>query len=283
EVARVLAANGVFVTEQVLDDYDEFHDALSIPRPTGPAREWTFGLATAHDPAAGLLAARGEELDPRRAADARDVEARRRQRRHERTVRISLAVEVAGVDERDVARQSVHVPQELRHGHGKAQIHEGLGDLAVADAERAVARHPRDHALARMDDAEVVQTRDVEAVADQLDELGRRLRVSAGNGQGTRQRAPVVEILREGVSRRRGAVARASRRRAVPDDPARDPVRHELDAPLRRAFEVEGLGKPAGVQSVVGDGNALVEDTLAESTGKETALLEQPERSERVV
>jgi SAM-dependent methyltransferase len=54
EVARVLAPNGVFLTEQVGGDYGEFHDALSIARPSSRARDWTLGLATTQLERAGL-------------------------------------------------------------------------------------------------------------------------------------------------------------------------------------------------------------------------------------
>jgi SAM-dependent methyltransferase len=64
EVARVLVPKGVFVTEQVGGDYDEFHRALSIPRPTDRAREWTLRLATAQLEHAGLrVVESGEALE----------------------------------------------------------------------------------------------------------------------------------------------------------------------------------------------------------------------------
>jgi SAM-dependent methyltransferase len=54
EIARVLAPNGVFLTQQVGGDYDEFHDALSIPRASGRGREWTLALATVQLERTGL-------------------------------------------------------------------------------------------------------------------------------------------------------------------------------------------------------------------------------------
>ena len=54
EVARVLTPNGVFLTEQVGGDYDEFHDALKLSRPTGRAREWTVEMAAEQLERAGL-------------------------------------------------------------------------------------------------------------------------------------------------------------------------------------------------------------------------------------
>jgi SAM-dependent methyltransferase len=54
EVARVLAPRGVFLTEQVGGDYDEFYDALDLPHPTDRRREWNVQLATEQLERAGL-------------------------------------------------------------------------------------------------------------------------------------------------------------------------------------------------------------------------------------
>jgi SAM-dependent methyltransferase len=61
EVARLLVPNGVFLTQQVGGEYDEFHDALSLPRPTGRAREWTRRTATAQLERAGLRVVESDE------------------------------------------------------------------------------------------------------------------------------------------------------------------------------------------------------------------------------
>jgi hypothetical protein len=61
EVARVLARGGNFLTEQVGGDYDEFHAALSIPRPSGRGPEWTLGLASAQLERAGLAVVESAE------------------------------------------------------------------------------------------------------------------------------------------------------------------------------------------------------------------------------
>ncbi len=74
-------------------------------------------------------------------------------------------------------------PQEVGNRDGEPKIREWLGNLPVADAERPVSRHPGDHALTRMHDAEVVETGDVQAVADELDEVADRVRLAAGHDE----------------------------------------------------------------------------------------------------
>ena len=56
EVARVLVPGGVFLTQQVGGDYDEFHDALGLSPPPPPdrAREWDVRHATGQLERAGL-------------------------------------------------------------------------------------------------------------------------------------------------------------------------------------------------------------------------------------
>ena len=54
ELARVLVRGGVFLTEQVGGDYDEFYDTLGLPRPSGRGREWTRQRATTQLERAGL-------------------------------------------------------------------------------------------------------------------------------------------------------------------------------------------------------------------------------------
>src|SRR5437867_3780866 len=102
--------------------------------------------------------------DPGLRAEARDVETCRRDRGNHHPVRIALAVEALRVHEGEVTREPVDLPQEVRHRNGEAKVHERLGDLAVPDAKRPVARHAGHDAFAWMHDAEIVQTRDVEAV-----------------------------------------------------------------------------------------------------------------------
>jgi hypothetical protein len=59
EVARILVADGVFLTQQVGGDYSEFHDALGLPRP--PTRAWSIRYAIAQLEQAGLAIADGAE------------------------------------------------------------------------------------------------------------------------------------------------------------------------------------------------------------------------------
>jgi SAM-dependent methyltransferase len=53
EVARILAPNGSFLTQQVGGAYDDFYDALGMPRPSR-ARRWDMGFASHQLQAAGL-------------------------------------------------------------------------------------------------------------------------------------------------------------------------------------------------------------------------------------
>src|SRR5439155_13714365 len=146
----------------------------------------------------------------------------------------------------------------------EAQIHERVGNTPAADPERAVARHPRDHALARVDDAEVVEPGDVDPVAHELRELLRRLRLAFGDREGIWHRPPVAHRGRRSVAGRLLPTARALGRRTVPEHAAEDAVLDELQALLRRPLEVEGLGKTARVEGVVREREPLVEDFLAD-------------------
>ena len=65
EVARVLADGGVFLTEQVGGSYDDFYDALGLPRPAAPSQRWDLRLAEEQLAAAGLRvvdSGEGEEV-----------------------------------------------------------------------------------------------------------------------------------------------------------------------------------------------------------------------------
>jgi SAM-dependent methyltransferase len=61
EVARVLTDGGVFLTEQVGGSYDDFYDALGLPRPAAPSRRWDLRLAEEQLAAAGLRVADSAE------------------------------------------------------------------------------------------------------------------------------------------------------------------------------------------------------------------------------
>jgi hypothetical protein len=60
EVARVLSAGGVFLTQQVGDDYSDLDDLLGRPPRPGPPA-WTLAAASAQLVAAGLRVEAGEE------------------------------------------------------------------------------------------------------------------------------------------------------------------------------------------------------------------------------
>src|SRR5439155_24561955 len=165
----------------------------------------------------------------------------------------TLAVEVALVPEGRLACETGDVGEELGHRDGEAEVDERLGDPPVADPEGPVAGHPGDHALAWVDDREVVEPRHVDPVADELGQLVDRLRLSARDGEGEGERAVVAEKRRRRVPGRNPAVAGLCSGLAIPDDPARDALRHELDPPPRTALEVEGLWQPARVERVVRD------------------------------
>ena len=61
EVARVLDASGVFLTQQVGGDYAAFYDALGLPRPQRRYPRWDRGFATRQLEAAELRAVEGLE------------------------------------------------------------------------------------------------------------------------------------------------------------------------------------------------------------------------------
>ena len=61
EVARVLVAEGCFVTQQVGGDYRDFYRLLGLPLPAPPARKWNLALAIAQVEGAGLQVAASAE------------------------------------------------------------------------------------------------------------------------------------------------------------------------------------------------------------------------------
>ena len=137
--------------------------------------------------------------------------------------------------------------------------------------------------MTRVDHAEVVQARDVDAVADELGEVLDRLGLSGGDRERVRQRPPVARLDRSRVACGHGAVLCARGGRAVPDDASRDAVLDEHDRLLRRALEVERLRQAARIERVVADRDLLVGDPPTELLGQVAAPLQQPERAERVV
>jgi SAM-dependent methyltransferase len=54
EVARVLTPGGIFLTQQVGGNYDDFYDALGLPGPGRSAAQWELPLAIRQIEAAGL-------------------------------------------------------------------------------------------------------------------------------------------------------------------------------------------------------------------------------------
>jgi hypothetical protein len=50
----VLTRGGIFLTQQVGGDYDDFYDALGLSGPAKPARVWDLRLAEKQVEAAGL-------------------------------------------------------------------------------------------------------------------------------------------------------------------------------------------------------------------------------------
>jgi hypothetical protein len=83
------------------------------------------------------------------------------------------------------------------------------------------------------------------------------------------------------VSCRAPALAGTRRGAPVPDDVSRHAGLDEHDTVLRYPLEVEGLRVAARVEAVVREGEALVEDPLAEPPRQIARPLEKPERSER--
>jgi hypothetical protein len=61
EVARILTANGRFVTQQVGGDYADFHRLLGLPPPRRPARQWNLTLAATQLERVGLRLLAAEE------------------------------------------------------------------------------------------------------------------------------------------------------------------------------------------------------------------------------
>ncbi len=63
EVARVLRHGGVFLTQQIGGVYDDFYDALGLPRSQRTERQWNLTLATAQVEHAGLEIVDGADWD----------------------------------------------------------------------------------------------------------------------------------------------------------------------------------------------------------------------------
>jgi hypothetical protein len=78
-------------------------------------------------------------------------------------------------------------------GDRKAEVDERLGELPVADAEGPVAGHAGEDSLAGLDDAQVVQARDVDALADQLDQFVDRLGLAPSERERERKRSPAAK------------------------------------------------------------------------------------------
>src|SRR5919197_88628 len=143
-----------------------------------------------------------------------------RRRGDEGAVGVPGAVEALRVHERGALGEAVNLAQKLRHGDRKAQVDERLRDLAVADTKGAVARHSGDDALPRMNDAEVVQARDVEAVADELRQLLDGVGLTGSNRERVRDGPGVAPFDRRRVSGCGGAVPRPHRGCSIPDNAA---------------------------------------------------------------
>src|SRR5581483_11665782 len=196
-------------------------------------------------------------LEARPAAGAGDVEVAGRDRGRAVGVRPALVVEVAEVDQLRLARQARHVGEQVGHRDREPEVDERLGDLSVPDPERAVARHAGDHALAGIDDAQVVQAGDVDTVADELRPLVDRLGLAGGEPDGGRDGA---ERPLAGRQRMAGRLDPGScRRRPVPGDAAEDTVLDQGHAALRRALVVEGPRQPARVEGLVDERHLRVE------------------------
>ena len=111
----------------------------------------------------------------------------------------------------------------------KRRLTSGSAILPARTAEGAVSRHPGDHALARVDDAQVVEAGDVDPVADELRQLlaaspPRRLRPSPRSAAAPSGAASSAVRGRSSLA----TVAGASCRRAVPDDAGEHAVLDEL-------------------------------------------------------
>src|SRR5207302_7906583 len=81
----------------------------------------------------------------------------------------------------------------------------------------------------------------------------------------------------------RRAVTRLGRSRAIPDHTARDAALDEKHTPLRGSLEIERFRQAVRVEGIVGDRDLLVDDALADPAAQVAALLEQAERTERIV
>ena len=137
--------------------------------------------------------------------------------------------------------------------------------------------------MARLDDPEIVDARDVDAVPDQLDQVVHRLGLPAGERKRERERSPAPFDRRR---RAAGRLLRASRPGGagqVPDCTAQDAVLDQRHASLGDPFEIELLWQAARVQRVIRDRDFLVEAALAQLPCQVTALLEQRQAAERVV
>src|SRR5207302_7267881 len=105
--------------------------------------------------------------------------------------------------------------------------------------EGAVALHACDHPRARIDDAQVMEPRDVDALPDERGQVLRRGGLAARDRERQRLRAPLALERDRSVPCRDLSVPGTDGGLAIPDDPARDPVLDELDPALGDALEVE--------------------------------------------
>src|SRR5207253_7904972 len=124
-------------------------------------------------------------------------------------VGIALTVEVALVDERHAPAERRNVGQHVRYGDGEAEVDERLSDATVADPEGPVAGRPGQDAAPWIDDAEIVDAGDVDAIADGRHEIVDGLRVASRHRDRKRERP--VRLQRGGrrVSGRARVAARA--------------------------------------------------------------------------
>src|SRR6185436_7647855 len=95
-----------------------------------------------------------------------------------------------------------NVGEDVRHGDREPEVDQRLGKLPVADSEGPVPGHAGEDSLARLDDTQVVEARDVDAVADELDQLVDRLGLSACEGERERKRSPAAERRRRRMTGR---------------------------------------------------------------------------------
>src|SRR6185436_12781364 len=218
--------------------------------------------------------------ESRPRARAHDRERAGRDRRHARTEGITLVVVVAPVHERDLVGEAQDPFDQLRERRGEAEVHEWLRHLTALDLERAVARHSRDDSFARVDDAETVEVRDVDPVADPFRELG-GWDVASANREVQRKRAEALRRRGQRVSAGLAPFAGPLGSSAVPDDVLGNAVLDDGHALLGYALQVESLGHPRGVEPVVDEGEAFVIELLAQAPAEIAAALQARKGSER--